>query len=99
MEINNENSLNSLSEALIYFHDKTGSRITFEYILFHDFNDSLDDAASLARFCRAFPVKINLIEYNPVEGVEYKKTLPERTDAFARFLEDKNMIVNVRRSR
>ncbi|RLD23692.1 MAG: 23S rRNA (adenine(2503)-C(2))-methyltransferase RlmN [Bacteroidetes bacterium] len=99
MEINNENSLSSLSEALVYFHDKTGSRITFEYILFHDFNDSLDDAASLARFCRAFPVKINLIEYNPVEGVEFKKTLPERTDAFARFLEDKNMIVNVRRSR
>ena len=99
MEINNENSLNSLSEALVYFHDKTGSRITFEYILFHDFNDSLDDAAALARFCRAFPVKINLIEYNPVEGVEFKKTLPERTDAFARFLEEKNMIVNVRRSR
>jgi len=99
MEINNENSLNALSEALVYFHDKTGSRITFEYILFHDFNDSLDDAASLARFCRAFPVKINLIEYNPVEGVDFKKTIPERTDAFARFLEDKNMIVNVRRSR
>lgn len=99
MEINNENSLNSLSEALVYFYEKTGSRITFEYILFHDFNDGLDDAAALARFCRAFPVKINLIEYNPVEGVEFKKTIPERTDAFARFLEDKNMIVNVRRSR
>ncbi len=99
MEINNENSLSSLSDALIYFHNKTGSRITFEYILFHDFNDSLDDAASLARFCKAFPVKINLIEYNPVEGVDFKKTLPERTDAFARFLEEKNMIVNVRRSR
>jgi 23S rRNA (adenine2503-C2)-methyltransferase len=99
MEINNENSLSSLSDALIYFHNKTGSRITFEYILFYDFNDSLDDAASLARFCKAFPVKINLIEYNPVEGVDFKKTLPERTDAFARFLEEKNMIVNVRRSR
>lgn len=99
MEINNENSLKSLSEALVYFYEKTGSRITFEYILFQDFNDSLDDAANLARFCRAFPVKINLIEYNPVDGVDFKKTLPERTDAFARFLEDKNMIVNVRRSR
>lgn len=99
MEINNENSLASLSEALRYFHDKTGARITLEYILFRDFNDSLDDAAQLARFCKAFPVKINLIEYNPVEGVAFKKSLPERTDEFARFLEDKNMIVNVRRSR
>jgi len=99
MEINKENSLESLSEALRYFHDKTGSRITFEYILFRDFNDSLDDAAQLARFCRAFPVKINLIEYNPVDGVEFKKSIPERTDEFAKFLEEKNMIVNVRRSR
>jgi len=99
MEINKENSLESLSEALRYFHDKTGSRITIEYILFRDFNDSLDDASQLARFCRAFPVKVNLIEYNPVDGVAFKKSLPESTDEFAKFLEEKNMIVNVRRSR
>jgi len=99
MEINKENSLDALTEAIKYFYDKTGSRITFEYILFRDFNDSLDDAAQLARFCRSFPVKINLIEYNPVEGVDFQKSIPIRTDEFASFLEEKNMIVNVRRSR
>lgn len=99
MEINNDNSLEELSSALKYFYDKTGSRITFEYILFKDFNDSLEDAAELAEFSKVVPVKINLIEYNAVEGVSYSKADPARTDAFSSFLESKNMIVNVRRSR
>lgn len=99
MEINNDNSLEELSSALKYFYDKTGSRITFEYILFKDFNDSLEDAAELAEFSKVVPVKINLIEYNAVEGVSYSKADPARTDAFSTFLESKNMIVNVRRSR
>lgn len=99
MEINNDNSLEELSSALKYFYDNTGSRITFEYILFKDFNDSLEDAAELAEFSKVVPVKINLIEYNAVEGVSYSKADPARTDAFSTFLESKNMIVNVRRSR
>ena len=99
MDINNENSLDSLAEALKYFYDKTGSRITLEYILFNKFNDSLEDAANLARFSKVVPVKINIIEYNPVDGVEFSKSDPERTDAFSKYLEDRNIIVNVRRSR
>jgi 23S rRNA (adenine2503-C2)-methyltransferase len=99
MEINNDNSLAELSAALKYFHDLTGSRITFEYILFKDFNDSLEDAAQLAEFSKVVPVKINLIEYNDVEGVPYTKADYERTDAFSKYLEDRNMIVNIRRSR
>jgi len=99
MEINNENSLAELSSALKYFHDSTGSRITFEYILFKDFNDNLEDAAQLAEFSKVVPVKINLIEYNDVEGVPYTKADYERTDAFSKYLEDRNMIVNIRRSR
>lgn len=99
MEINKDNSLQELSDALKYFYDKTGSRITFEYILFKDFNDSLKDAAELAEFSKVVPVKINLIEYNDVEGVPYTKANYERTDAFCKFLEDRNMIVNIRHSR
>jgi 23S rRNA (adenine2503-C2)-methyltransferase len=99
MEINNDNSLAELSSALKYFHDLTGSRITFEYILFKDFNDSLEDAAQLAEFSKVVPVKINLIEYNDVDGVPYTKADYERTDAFSKYLEERNMIVNIRRSR
>lgn len=99
MEINNDNSLEELSAALKYFHDLTGSRITFEYILFKDFNDSLEDAAQLAEFSKVVPVKINLIEYNDVDGVPYTKADYERSEAFSKYLEDRNMIVNIRRSR
>lgn len=99
MEINNDNSLEELSAALKYFYEMTGSRITFEYILFKDFNDSLADAAELAEFSKVVPVKINLIEYNSVDGVSLSKADPVRTDAFSNYLESKNMIVNIRRSR
>ena len=62
-------------------------------------NDSLEDARALALYCRQFPVKINLIEYNEVEGLPFRRSPEERRDAFARFLEGRNMVVNVRRSR
>ena len=100
MPINEQNSLASLAEALIYFHEKTDSRVTFEYIVFKDFNDSLEDASELAQFSRNIPCKINIIEYNPIDDSgEFEQTTPERLDAFVKFLEDRNIIVNVRRSR
>jgi 23S rRNA (adenine2503-C2)-methyltransferase len=99
MEINDSNNLSSLREALVYFYEKTGSRITFEYILFNAFNDSLEDAANLARFASCVPCKINLIEYNSIGDVDFQKASPEQTEAFKSFLERKNLIVNLRRSR
>ena len=100
MPINDSNTLEALSEALIYFHEKTGSRVTFEYIIFKDFNDSLEDAKDLANFAKIVPCKINIIEYNTVDDVQFLKADPEKTDKFAAFLENTfNLIVNVRRSR
>ena len=99
MEINESNNLETLKEALVYFHSKTGTRVTFEYIIFKDFNDDLSDARELAEFCKVVPCKINIIEYNPIEDGEFQQALASKTDAFAQFLEDRNLIVNVRRSR
>lgn len=100
MPINEENSLESLKEALAYFHEKTGTRVTFEYIIFKDFNDTLEDAKELAEFCKVVPCKINIIEYNPIDDAEFEQADPEKTDKFAAFLENTfNLIVNVRRSR
>jgi len=100
MDINDSNNLASLAEALRYFHEKTKSRVTFEYIIFKDFNDSLDDARELARFCKNVPCKINIIEYNPIDdGEQFKQASIARVDAFQEFLESCNLIVNVRRSR
>ena len=100
MPINDSNTLEALSEALIYFHEKTGSRVTFEYIIFKDFNDSLEDAKDLADFAKIVPCKINIIEYNPIDDAKFEKADSEKTDKFAAFLENTfNLIVNVRRSR
>ena len=100
MEINETNDLASLRDALVHFHEKTGTRVTFEYILLGGFNDDLDDARDLARFAACVPCKVNLIEYNPIDDGAFSKADPGRTDAFKALLEDKfNMVVNVRRSR
>ena len=99
MEINDSNDLETLKEALEYFHQKTGSRVTFEYIIFKDFNDNLEDAQELASFCRCVPCKINIIEYNPIDDGAFQQADPAKVDAFAKYLEDRNLVVNIRRSR
>lgn len=99
MPINETNSLENLEHALNYFYEKTGSRVTFEYIVFKDFNDGIQDARELADFCRKTTAKVNIIEYNPIDEGEFKQTTPERLDAFVKHLESKGIIVNVRRSR
>jgi 23S rRNA (adenine2503-C2)-methyltransferase len=99
MPINEQNNLEALGEALGYFQEKTGNTITFEYIVFKDFNDGLEDASELATFAKKFISKINIIEYNPIDEGEFKQTTPEKLRAFAAFLESKKVIVNIRRSR
>jgi|TARA_B110000444_G_scaffold256923_1_gene294308 23S rRNA (adenine2503-C2)-methyltransferase len=99
MAINDSNNLESLAEAIRYFHEKTGSRVTFEYIIFRDFNDGIEDAQELAIFCKNVPCKINIIEYNPIDDGRFQQADPAKVEAFKDFLEDRNLIVNVRRSR
>lgn len=99
MPINETNTLDNLAEALNYFYQKTGTRVTFEYIVFRDFNDSITDAEELARYCKKVPAKVNIIEYNPIEGSDFKQTTPERLERFCHHLESRGIIVNVRRSR
>lgn len=100
MPINGQNNLEALMESLQYFYQKTGNRISYEYIAFDGFNDSIEDARKLVRLCKqGFPVKVNIIEYNPVEGVTLQKSRTEATDAFAQFLRSKNVMVTIRRSR
>lgn len=99
MPINEQNNLEVLMEALTYFYRKTQNRISYEYIAFQNFNDSLEDAANLARLCRRFPVRINIIEYNPIDGAPFLKSTEHRIEDFARYLLDRDIMVTVRRSR
>lgn len=99
MPINESNSLDALEEALNYFFEKTGTRVTFEYIVFNGFNDEIIDAKELESFCRKVKAKVNLIEYNPIDGGEYSNAKEDKLEAFKNYLETRGIIVNVRRSR
>lgn len=99
MPINEQNSLTALAEALKHYYEKTGNKVTYEYIIFKGFNDEIADAIELAQFCQHVPCKINIIEYNPIDDGELEQADPEKVDAFAAYLEQKGQIVNIRRSR
>jgi len=99
MPINESNTLSSLSESLQYFYNKTKSLITLEYIVFKDFNDSLEDAHELVVFSRKFPCKVNIIEYNPIDEASFQNTGEDRLEIFRDFLEKNRVQATLRRSR
>lgn len=99
MPINEQNSLAALAEALKYYFAKTKNPVTYEYIVFHHFNDELSDAAELARFCKHVPCKVNIIEYNPIAFADFQNAEGDKIDRFADYLRGQGVITNVRRSR
>lgn len=99
MPINEQNNLAILMDALEYFYQKTRNRISYEYIAFQDFNDSIEDAKNLVKLCKRFPVRVNIIEYNPIDGAPFLKSTEHRIDDFAKYLRDHHIMVTVRRSR
>lgn len=99
MPINKSIPLLDLKDAIKYFYEKTGIRVTYEYILFKELNDSIDDAKELIKFCKITPCKINLIEYNPVDNMPFEKSTNRKTEEFISFLAEKRMVVNLRKSK
>jgi 23S rRNA (adenine2503-C2)-methyltransferase len=100
MPINETNNLKGLIEALNYFYKQTGNEITFEYILFKDFNDSVEDADNLVKIYRQVPADlVNIIEYNPIEAADFEKPEDDKVQAFMQYLESKRVNARLRRSR
>ena len=99
MPVNISNNLEELMESLQYWHNTTGNRITFEYIIWKNINDKQKDINALVAYCKRVPAKVNLIEYNPIGDDEFKQADAAITDQYIAELERNNIIVNVRRSR
>ena len=99
MPINEQNNLDVLMDALNYYYQVTRNRISYEYIAFQNFNDSIEDAKNLLKLSSQFPVRINIIEYNPIDGADFVKADAHKIDRFAEYLKDRGVMVTVRRSR
>jgi len=100
MPFNKSFPLDDLKGALAYWYEKTGNRVTYEYLIWKGINDRAEDIDALVKFCEVIPCKINIIEYNPIEGGEEFEQAPESvTDAYENALESHNIPVTVRRSR
>ncbi|MBR5984051.1 MAG: 23S rRNA (adenine(2503)-C(2))-methyltransferase RlmN [Bacteroidales bacterium] len=99
MPINRKYNLALLSDAIQYFHAKTGSRITYEYLMLGGVNDSIDDARALTEFTKVSPCKINIIEYNPHPGDTFRRTNSDSLEKFIRHIESCNIVVTIRKSK
>ncbi len=99
MPINEQNTLAALAESLKYYYHKTKNPVTYEYIVFNDFNDDLQDAAELTAFCKHIPCKINIIEYNPISFADFKNADVDKIDEFAAYLRKHDINTHIRRSR
>ena len=99
MPINKKYNLDSLKKAILYYYQKTKKRITYEYLLLGGLNDSLEDAKKLTEFTKISPCKINLIEYNHSSDSLFKASSKKNTEDFINFIENKNLIVTLRKSK
>lgn len=100
MPINDSNNIKSLADALNYFYTETKNEITFEYILFKNFNDSLKDADELIKLYRQVPVDlVNIIEYNPIDFAKFEKPDEDKVEAFIAYLGKNKVNARLRRSR
>ena len=92
-------SLIEIKESLLYWYSKTKRRITFEYIVWKDINDGVDDINALVNFCKSIPSKVNLIEYNPIGDEFFRSASQNSINLYKDLLEKNNITVTVRRSR
>lgn len=99
MPINEHNNLDTLQDAIQYYYSKTRNKVSYEYITFKGYNDTVEDAQALVKLCKRYPVLINIIEYNPIPGVTYEKSDPLTIDQFASYLRGQEVMVTVRKSR
>jgi 23S rRNA (adenine2503-C2)-methyltransferase len=99
MPINRKYNLAALMDACVYYREKKGQRITFEYILIERVNDQLEQAIELAKLARKLDAKVNLIPYNSVHGLSWKRPSQTRQQAFFREIRNGGVDATIRREK
>lgn len=99
MPINRAYPLEKLLPAVQAFGAKHGRMVTLEFILIEDVNDSLEQAEKLREIALDLHAHVNLIPYNQVEGLPWKRPSANRQERFARVLDDARVSVTLRREK
>lgn len=94
--LNRKYPLEKLVLALKHYNQITNRRITFEYILLDQVNDSLDDAIRLIKMVKPLLANINLIPYNEVGGLPFKKPSTSKVMQFYNYLNNEGLNVTIR---
>jgi len=97
--INRKYGLKELLDACRRFPLKRRERITFEYVLLEDVNDSPADARRLVKLLHGIKGKVNLLPLNEAAGIPFARPSEERVNRFAQILAERGVTVSVRRSR
>lgn len=97
MPINNAYKIEEIIEAVKNYIEKTNRRVTFEYILLKNINDSEDCAKKLVKLLKNINCYVNLIPYNETSHIEYKKSDKMTIDNFYDILKKNNINVTIRR--
>jgi len=97
MPVANKYSIEELMDACEYYFNTTGRRITFEYSLVRDVNDTDEDAEGLIRLASRVGAHVNLIPVNPIKERDYRETTRERVLDFKNKLEKRRINVTIRR--
>jgi 23S rRNA (adenine2503-C2)-methyltransferase len=92
-------ALNDILEACRVYFDRTGREITLEYILLSGVNDRPEHARELAKLCKTMRANVNLIRYNEVTGLPYKRPVSRDVIAFQEILRSAGVNAHVRKSR
>ncbi len=99
MPIGKTNPLEELRKAIDYFARKTGKRVTLEAALLHDKNTTIDSARNMVQFARGIDVHVNLIPWNPVEGLPFSEPTAKECRNFVSYLEKEGINVTLRTRR
>lgn len=97
MPINRSVNIEKLMDAVKYYLSKTNRRVTFEYILIKDLNDSLKCAEELVALIKGVCGYVNLIPYNEVMENDFKKSPKENVEKFYNYLKKNGINVTVRK--
>lgn len=92
-------ALPEILDAAQYYFDQTGREVTLEYILLSGVNDRPEHARELARVCRKIRANVNLIRYNEVASLPYRRPLSEDVVGFQAILRDAGVNAHIRKSR